>query len=123
MCTLDNCIVYFNPNGGNYDSYLMTSTLNYCCTTPLPTTGVGNIALDPQLDSASHLSADPPVAGRAAPLTRAGTDIDGEPWGNPPCIGCDEYHTGAFTGPLVVEWWADHRAVTPGYSCGFHRAD
>ena len=99
--TLNNCIVYFNlgPNGGNYDA---SSTLNYCCTTPLPTNGVGNISADPQLASASHLSAESPCIGAGSAAYVSGTDIDGEAWANPPSIGCDEYHAGAVTGPLTV---------------------
>ena len=43
--TLNNCIVYFNtgPFPGNYAQ----STLNFCCTTPQPATGDGNISADP----------------------------------------------------------------------------
>jgi hypothetical protein len=100
-CTLYNCIIYYNTaaEGANYDS---SSTLNYCCTTPLPTTGVGNLALDPQLASASHLSAGSPCRGAGSAAYATGTDIDGEPWRNPPSIGCDEYHVGAVTGSLTV---------------------
>ena len=49
-CVLNNCICYFNsaPAGlaTNYDS---SSTLNYCCTTPLPASGIGNIMNNPLL--------------------------------------------------------------------------
>ena len=115
--TLNNCIVYFNsdPNGGNYDP---SSTLNFCCTTPMPTNGVGNISADPQPASASHLSAESPCIGAGSATYASGSDIDGEAWNNPPSIGCDEYHAGAVTGPLTVSLTATFMNVATGFPAG-----
>lgn len=116
--TLNNCIIYFNTatqSGANYDTY---NALNYCCTTPLPDRGSGNISLDPQLLDAAHVGADSPCrrAGSAAYAT--GTDIDGEAWGNPPSIGCDEHYAGVATGPLRVTLLARLTNVVVGYTVG-----
>jgi hypothetical protein len=111
-CALANCIAYFNTRL-NYDS---VSTLSYCCTTPQPTNGVGNISLDPQLASASHLSAVSPCRGAGNVACTNGTDIDGEAWLSPPSIGCDEYHTGAVTGPLIVGIAASYTNVAVGFA-------
>ncbi len=108
--TLYNCIAYFNLDG-NYTA----SNLNYCCTTPLPTNGVGNISAEPQLASAWRLSAGSPCRGAGNAAYASGTDIDGEPWLSPPSIGCDEYYAGALTGPLNVGITAPYTNVLVGY--------
>jgi hypothetical protein len=107
-CTLYNSIVYYNMI--NY----VTCILNYCCTTPLPTDGIGNISLDPQLVSASHLSATSACRATGNTAYAAGTDIDSEAWGNPPSIGCDEYYSGA-TGMLQTSIIADYTNVAAGF--------
>jgi hypothetical protein len=118
--TLNNCILYFNTAvlGTNYDSI---STLNYCCTTPLPDLwqGVGNISTDPQLASASHLSAISPCRGAGSANYATGTDIDGEAWATPPSIGCDECHQEAVTGPLSVGMAAAVGYVPVGFPVAF----
>ena len=118
--TLNNCIVYFNTaqEGENYYQYYWSEPWNNCCTTPLPAGGAGNISLDPQLASASHLSGGSPCRGAGIAAYATGTDIDGEPWRSPPSIGCDEYHPGAVTGPLIVGIAAAFTNVSAGYPVG-----
>ena len=58
--TLYNCIVYYNmaSNGPNFSG----STLNYCCTTPVPD-GAGNITTEPQFVNTNgdyHLASGSP---------------------------------------------------------------
>jgi hypothetical protein len=82
-CTLNNCIVYFNtaPLGENYDGH---STLNYCCTLPLPTYGVVNITNAPLfVDQTAwnlRLQSNSPCinAGNNA-YAPPGADLDGNP--------------------------------------------
>ncbi|MBI5386798.1 MAG: PKD domain-containing protein [Verrucomicrobia bacterium] len=116
--TLNNCILYDNTasSRANYDRW---STLNYCCTTPRPTNGVGNLSLEPQLASASHLSAASPCRGAGSSAYAEGTDIDGEAWANPPSIGCDEYRAGAITGLLSVNLSTPWTNVATGYALNF----
>ena len=114
--TLNNCIVHFNSAGMGANSY--DGTLNYCCTTPQPAAGVGNISVDPQLASGSHLSLSSPCRGAGSAACTTGTDIDGEHWRIPPSIGCDEYHAGEVTGPLSVGVVADYITVAVGFPVG-----
>jgi hypothetical protein len=114
--TLFNCIAYSNTAGGNYDS---TSTLNYCCTTPLPTNGVGNITSNPLfVDSANgnlRLQSNSPCinAGNNAYVTTA-TDLDGRPRivGGTVDMGAYEFQpgvSGAFIG-----WLQQYGLLTDG---------
>ena len=114
---LKNCILYFNtaPVGANHTSH-SSSTMDYCCTTPMPIRGVGNTTLDPQLASASHLSLNSPCRGAGSADYVSGVDIDGEAWANPPSIGCDEYHAGAVAGPLRVSILASYTNVAVGFA-------
>lgn len=96
--SLTNCIVYGNFKIGlgstNYDS---ACTFSYCDTDPLPS-GTGNIDVDPQLlADGVHVAVTSPCRGAGTNIA-SGTDIDGQPWANPPSIGCDEWQPT----PLVV---------------------
>ncbi|MFO1475997.1 MAG: PKD domain-containing protein [Verrucomicrobiota bacterium] len=114
-CVLNNCTVTSNTaeEGGGADNSTIhnsiligntqnnqwNSSLDYCCIQPL-VEGAGNIDSDPQLTDGSRISAASPCRGAGSALYSAGTDIDGEPWLNPPSIGCDEYYVP--WGPLTV---------------------
>ena len=114
---LNNSIIYRNrapasenSSGGNF---------NYCCTTPMPDSGTGNIASDPQLAGGPYLSAGSPCRGMGSAVYAVGVDIDGEPWSSPPAIGCAEFYPGAITGPLEVSISAGYTNVAPGFEASF----
>ncbi len=106
---LTNCIVCFNTAA--LDENTAYSGAYYSTTTPDVSYGGGNLFADPQMASASHLSAASPC--RAAGFSKAAesVDIDREPWLSPPSIGCDEYHAGAVTGAVSVAILTSYRTV------------
>ena len=125
--SLNNCTVNFNytttPSthcgagtyGGiirnsivlyNYDQYpykednLVGGQCSYCCTTAR--SGTGNINADPQHLDLFHIASTSPCCGTGSPLYSTGTDLDGEPWNNPPSMGCDEVVQANLVGPLSL---------------------
>ena len=78
LSTNKNCIVYFNeaPTNANYSG----GTLDYCCTCPLPTSGLNNITNPPSLSDPSsgdvRLKADSPCINSGCNrLTPLGPDL------------------------------------------------
>jgi hypothetical protein len=87
--TSENCIIYFNGAENFYDEDVLpwysATTLNYCCTTPLPATGIENITVAPlftdlaggnfRLKATHHVSTPDktpvPAAARISMETRA----------------------------------------------------
>ena len=110
--TLTGCIAWDNTAGTSDDNWY-GGTLTYSCTTPLPT-GIGNVDSDPMLTSASSIHIDSPCV-RSGPTNEvSGTDIDGDPWGAPPSMGCDE-PLGPFGGELVASFDVPYFTVLPGH--------
>ena len=116
-CTLNNCIAFYNtaPGGNNYSS----SALNFCCTTPLPDNGISNIIAEPQLTDAAHIGSGSPCIGAGSTNYSMGADIDGDPWSNPPSIGCDEYVAGSSAGALSVAIQAGFTNAATGFAVNF----
>ena len=81
--SLNNCIVGYNAawDGANY----WEATLNYCCTAPLPTKGVGNITSEPVFADLAggnlRLQSYSPCinAGNNPYATNTAIDLDGNP--------------------------------------------
>jgi len=97
--TQNNCIVYFNTaaRGANH----FDGNFESSCTTPLPD-GPGNIDDNPRLLSSVFIALDSPCAAAGSAAYSTGVDIDGEPWQDPPSMGCDQLNPGALTGALQV---------------------
>ena len=81
-------------------NYGLPSTLNYCCTTPLPTSGIGNITNAPlfvdQADGNLRLQSNSPCINAGNNAYVAGsTDLDGNPRivGGTVDIGAYEFKT------------------------------
>jgi hypothetical protein len=81
--TLNNCILYYNT--GSVDPNFDTNCiLNYCCTTPMPSTGVGNFTNEPVfvdlIGRNLRLQPGSPCinAGNNSYVTNS-TDLDGNP--------------------------------------------
>ncbi|MCX7002026.1 MAG: hypothetical protein NTV22_01990, partial [bacterium] len=111
-----NSIIY--QNEATIDANCNQPTeIRYCCTTPY-VWGTGNITNDPQLASAWHVAGTTPCGGKGSSSYVSGTDIDGEVWGTPPTIGCDEYRSGSITGAIGVAIGAD--TLTPPRDFNVH---
>jgi hypothetical protein len=113
-----NSIIYFNSASSNANlmygySFGIWTPPVYCCTTPA-LTGIGDISADPQLLDGVHIAATSPCRGAGSALYSSGTDLDGEPWANPPSMGCDEVWETNITGSLSVSAAALWPAVAQG---------
>jgi hypothetical protein len=73
-CRLVNCIVYFNTGNGFPGPNFGNGTFEHCCTTPLPTDGVGNIANAPLF---VNYAAGDFRLGPDSPCIDAGTNLAG----------------------------------------------
>jgi len=105
--TLTNCIVFGNFSATSYPNTNYAScTMVNCCSVPLPA-GPGNLSANPLLlADGIHLSPGSPCIGAGNSSVVSGTDIDGQPWNNPPSIGCDEW----YPTPVI--------ALQPGFQVG-----
>jgi hypothetical protein len=110
--TLKNCIVYFNHPVNFEDSDGSYKWIDYCCTTPLPRNGAGNMTNAPLfVDYAGdnlRLKPNSPCinAGNNA-YPHDQTDLDGNPRlvGAAVDLGAYEFQgTGISTGANVISW-------------------
>ncbi len=117
-CTLNNCILYYNSGPLSADNY-STSTLTYCCATPLPPSGLGNITNEPAFVDLSagdfHLQGNSPCinAGQNA-YAASNTDLDGLPRivGGTIDIGAYEVHGPASA--ISYAWLQQYNLPTDG---------
>ena len=116
--SLFNCIIYYNtaPDGANCDT---GSTLDHCCTTPMPSTSgkpgsnPGNFTNVPSLAGLTNprlIQGSPCIDAGDSVYVFTDADLDGEPRTNGAAVdvGCDEFWADSCTGTLQVA------ILTPG---------
>ena len=109
--TVRNSIVLYNYYGQledlglageNYDSDSSFPNYAYTCTSPLPTSGTGNLDVVPQFLELYHQAITSPCVGAGSAAYATGYDLDGQPWNTRPSMGCSEVVPANLTGPLSV---------------------
>lgn len=112
-----NCIIYYNRAAERMSANWLWGAIAYTCTEPLPE-GSGNFTNAPQLTDWMHLAAGSPCVGAGRPGPVQGVDVDGDPWRDPPAVGCDEPY-GTATGALEVAILAPYTNVAIGFPAPF----
>jgi hypothetical protein len=118
-CTETNCIIYYNISDSGVPSTANTlnDKLYYCCTTPNP--GGTVITNPPILADISHISLASPCRGAGVPASANIADLDGNPWNDPPSIGCSEIPSGGDYGNLIVGISTPYTNWAVGYPLSF----
>ena len=86
------------------DNYAELDLIAYnTCTSPLlyPASNE-NTNAPPQFLDSYHLASTSPCRGAGSATYASGTDLDGQPWANPPSMGCSEVMVSNLSGPLAV---------------------
>jgi hypothetical protein len=116
--TLANSIVYFN-NASSSSEYDELSVFEYCCTTPLPASGAGNIAGPPSFVDESlgdlHLRSESPCINSGYNgYVSTSTDLDGLPRvkGSVVDIGVYEYQNPSSA--ISYSWLQQYGLSTAG---------
>jgi hypothetical protein len=100
----------------NY-SRVQPTSLNNSCTYPVYQ-GVGNTYANPQFLDLYHIATTSPCRGTGSATYASGTDLDGEPWNNPPSMGCSEVVLSNLVGSLSVNVYASPTDVFMGRPAG-----
>lgn len=122
--TLYNCIVYFNT--ATVDANWSGNTsIQFCCTTPLPGFGLGNFTNLPRLAGIYNphpVQSSPCIDAASAQYVATATDLDGNPRTNGPAVdvGAIEFTESAYTGALSAAIGVVPSSnVVAGFSLGF----
>lgn len=112
------------PQSAKADIY--STTCYYCFTyNSTPITGTSNFntltnSSSPQIIDGLHITATSPCHGAGSAAYAVGMDLDGDPWANPPSMGCTEVINSELVGPLTVSIQASATNAVPAKILTFH---
>ena len=117
--TFNNCIVYYNTAASFPNYYLFGATLAYCCTTPLPATGSGNITNEPLFVDSLHgnlrLQPNSPCINAGANGYVSGpADLDGFPRIAGGTVDLEAYEFQTPVSVISYAWLAQFGLPTDG---------
>lgn len=109
---LTNCVVYYNHGGGTHPE--VTAKITRCCVATPRYQQAQSLIHDPQLLSHTQLAPGSICIGKGMAAAGGAFDLDGDPWAEPPSLGCDEPGAGPVGGPLAVSIRAETTQAVSG---------
>ena len=115
---ISNSIVYYNTSLFGQNN-LRSADVYSSCSSDVFHGAEGNITNQPMLISSSHIAQTSPCRGAVSSAGMMCPDVDGEPWGIPSSMGCDEFDISSEHRGNIQVALSGPNQVVAGYACRY----